>query len=275
MSLWAVQYGFTGYIADQETGLLHARWRMYSSPLGRFIGRDLDYIDGINRYAAYFVPSGVDPYGLWTYEITRNVEVKHDNIESLGLVNPNEATAQIQGVCAIEDCCINKKKNIWGKHVFRDKATGTINMIVHVNDARHADQPPIDCSTGDYARPGARPDNLAPTNIANTEAHEREHVDQMARIIEAAIKTVPDYDSGCKRGLGDGHVAKCSEQFTRELNKAFVRGRSAANRESSRQNDLPRRPGMPPGWDSPWERAARAAQCRNAGVAPTGNWVPR
>jgi len=32
--------GFTGYIADGETGLLHARARQFSPELGRFIGRD-------------------------------------------------------------------------------------------------------------------------------------------------------------------------------------------------------------------------------------------
>ena len=32
--------GFTGYVADNETGLLHARARQYSPMLGRFIGRN-------------------------------------------------------------------------------------------------------------------------------------------------------------------------------------------------------------------------------------------
>ena len=64
MSLWAVQYGFTGYIADQETGLLHARARMYSPIGGRFINRDpMGYLDGWNLYEGYFVPGKVDPKG--------------------------------------------------------------------------------------------------------------------------------------------------------------------------------------------------------------------
>lgn len=33
--------GFTGYITDNETGLLHARARQYSPTLGRFVGRDM------------------------------------------------------------------------------------------------------------------------------------------------------------------------------------------------------------------------------------------
>jgi RHS repeat-associated protein len=35
--------GFTGYVADIETGLLHARARQYSPTLGRFVGRDALY----------------------------------------------------------------------------------------------------------------------------------------------------------------------------------------------------------------------------------------
>jgi RHS repeat-associated protein len=89
--------GFTGYISDPETGLLHARARQYSPGLGRFIGRDnvnvnrietkqmseVDpesgrqwpvtsaktgnlqeyYRDGLGLYSAYFVPNRLDPTG--------------------------------------------------------------------------------------------------------------------------------------------------------------------------------------------------------------------
>ena len=69
--------GFTGYITDNETGLLHARARQYSPTLGRFINRD-DYIDliggdplgkqtvyhdGFSLYLAYYIPNHVDPTG--------------------------------------------------------------------------------------------------------------------------------------------------------------------------------------------------------------------
>jgi RHS repeat-associated protein len=86
--------GFTGYVADNETGLAYARSRMYSPTLGRFASRDsyskegfkqmlrlnavtplkasqmaLDvYRDGYCMYGAYFVPNGTDPYGLITKE---------------------------------------------------------------------------------------------------------------------------------------------------------------------------------------------------------------
>ena len=69
--------GFTGFVADYETGLLHARTRMYSPNLGRFIARDMvkqrywsmrpspldGYVDGYNLYVGYFIPNTVDPLG--------------------------------------------------------------------------------------------------------------------------------------------------------------------------------------------------------------------
>ena len=58
--------GFTGYKIDSESGLYHARNRMYSGRLGRFVGRDpLQFVSGMSFYAAYFVPNKVDPRGLW------------------------------------------------------------------------------------------------------------------------------------------------------------------------------------------------------------------
>ena len=48
-----------------ETGLHYYRNRYYHAQLGRFVSRDpIEYEDGRNLYAAYFVPNGVDPLGL-------------------------------------------------------------------------------------------------------------------------------------------------------------------------------------------------------------------
>jgi len=67
--------GYTGYIADQETSLLYARSRMYSSFLGRFASRDSErrhpilvfsqdgYRDGFSLYFAYFAINHIDPLG--------------------------------------------------------------------------------------------------------------------------------------------------------------------------------------------------------------------
>jgi RHS repeat-associated protein len=64
--------GFTGYVINSETSLLHARARQYDPMLGRFIGRDPwrsgvprgGYADGWNLYMSYFVPNSVDPTGM-------------------------------------------------------------------------------------------------------------------------------------------------------------------------------------------------------------------
>jgi RHS repeat-associated protein len=91
-------FGFTGYVADNETGLMYARARQYSPGLGRFVSRDSTpsdfgskpttpiegggggslslfvmqvsgYIDGMGLYDAYFAPNALDPFGneCWTW----------------------------------------------------------------------------------------------------------------------------------------------------------------------------------------------------------------
>ena len=65
---WAPQMGFTGYILDVESGLLHARARMYSPELGRFISRDpINYTAGFHLYAFVRNSPGnhLDPFGLF------------------------------------------------------------------------------------------------------------------------------------------------------------------------------------------------------------------
>jgi RHS repeat-associated protein len=58
-------YRFQGRRYDPEQGLYYFRNRTYSPSLGRFVQRDpIGYVDGMNLYAAYFVPGGVDPAGL-------------------------------------------------------------------------------------------------------------------------------------------------------------------------------------------------------------------
>ena len=61
-------YLFTGQRFDEETGLYYFRARYYDADQGRFINRDpLGYVDGMNLYEGYFIPNGIDPYGLWTW----------------------------------------------------------------------------------------------------------------------------------------------------------------------------------------------------------------
>ena len=61
--------GFTGYVVDSETGLLHARARQYSPTLGRFVGRDpWGYYDNYSFYIAGFSPASLDPSGAYIEE---------------------------------------------------------------------------------------------------------------------------------------------------------------------------------------------------------------
>ena len=56
---------YTGRYNHPEIGLMYFRARYYSPQLGQFISRDpLGYVDGMSQYRAYFVPGGMDPFGL-------------------------------------------------------------------------------------------------------------------------------------------------------------------------------------------------------------------
>jgi RHS repeat-associated protein len=58
-------YTYTGRQFDSETGLYYYRARYYHAQLGRFVSRDpIGYYGRVNLYGAYFVPNGVDPFGL-------------------------------------------------------------------------------------------------------------------------------------------------------------------------------------------------------------------
>jgi len=58
-------YTFTGRQLDEESGLYFYRARYYDAAKGRFVQRDpVRYVDGMNLYAAYFVPNATDPFGL-------------------------------------------------------------------------------------------------------------------------------------------------------------------------------------------------------------------
>ncbi len=56
------EYRFTSREYDSETALHYFRARFYHDGLGRFVGRDpLEFVDGGNLYAGYFVPWVLSP----------------------------------------------------------------------------------------------------------------------------------------------------------------------------------------------------------------------
>ena len=58
------RYRFTSREGDSESSLIYFRERYYHNQLGQFINRDpIEYQDGNNLYAAYFVPNKTDPFG--------------------------------------------------------------------------------------------------------------------------------------------------------------------------------------------------------------------
>ena len=54
-----------GYYYDEVSGQYYVRARTYSPTIGRWLSVDpLGFVDGLNRYVAYFVPGRVDPNGM-------------------------------------------------------------------------------------------------------------------------------------------------------------------------------------------------------------------
>jgi RHS repeat-associated protein len=119
--------GFTGYITDNETGLLHARARQYSPTLGRFVSRDqLGYVDGYQLYAAYFVPRGVDPTGNGYWECTgsgtgerwRYKKVMVDSLDPMYLTPCQAAAVNAyldEAIDGLDDAAIDEAKVKCGK----------------------------------------------------------------------------------------------------------------------------------------------------------------
>jgi len=68
-SQYSNHYTYTARRSDPESGLMYFRARVYDTKLGRFISRDpWGFVDGMSLYRAYFVPRGMDPFGLSEFQ---------------------------------------------------------------------------------------------------------------------------------------------------------------------------------------------------------------
>ena len=57
--------GSAGFYSDGETGDVYVRSRAYAPGIGRWTSQNsAGFVDGVNLYAAYFVPSLIDPSGF-------------------------------------------------------------------------------------------------------------------------------------------------------------------------------------------------------------------
>jgi len=64
-STYTNNYGYTSREQLPESGLMYFRARHYDQTFGEFLSKDLmEFVDGTSLYRAYFVPGGVDPFGL-------------------------------------------------------------------------------------------------------------------------------------------------------------------------------------------------------------------
>jgi RHS repeat-associated protein len=101
------QVGFTGRYEDKETKLWYFRARYYSASLGRFIGRDPGtYVDGMNLFAAYFTPNGLDPFGLF------NVWDHNAIIDSAAEGLPQDLIDTLRDASAAEDSIFGRQ-HLW------------------------------------------------------------------------------------------------------------------------------------------------------------------
>ncbi len=67
-SSYNMSFGYTSRQHDAETGLLFMRARYYDHLTGEFVSPDpLEYVDGMSLFRGYFVPDGLDPFGLTTF----------------------------------------------------------------------------------------------------------------------------------------------------------------------------------------------------------------
>ena len=98
----------------------YKRARFYSVQLGRFISRDpLGFVDGMNLYRAYFVPSGVDPSGA----LRICCDCKHKDLFALPFVKTIECAGLAINCCKAA-CASARRPHVIDRLLFPTVFTG-------------------------------------------------------------------------------------------------------------------------------------------------------
>jgi len=258
--------GFTGYITDNETGLMYARRRMYSSRLGLFVGRDpLLYIMGSNLYRSYFVPGWVDPFGTFNVSVSVEAKFSTHKVGEGGITDYKEASAQISADCISKPCtdrwmkgCV---KPCYNNGVI--KITVPISLKAGLNTSRFQ----FNCRTLRPARRGDDQGDLVTADNFFVRDHELEHANQFRGYVEEEAKKITEKCGDCQMPpVYPWAMTACSRRFKGELESAFANGKLNAMAAAERTN---RASGTEEGYfGDPAEEGANRAACQAAGFVP-------
>ncbi len=257
--------GFTGYIADQETGLCYARRRMYGPTLGIFLQRDpLRYFMGANLYRAYFVPIALDPFG--TFSVTVTAEPVFSTVEFLrgGQTIFERAAAKISADCIGKPCtdrwlrgCVKPCYN-----------NGRINITVPVEIGKGAGATisMFNCRTLRPAKSRDDPADLVLAGLDFIKEHEAGHVNQLKEFVESEVKKVQEKCGDCQiPPIYPWSMRACADRFRGELQAAFESGKLQAMVAGDRAGRAAASGNDEAYYGDPMEEGASRAACQALG----------
>jgi RHS repeat-associated protein len=180
LSIWGTPHSgitnqifFTGRQLDEETGLYFYRARYYASKSGRFLERDnLQYANGMNLYAGYFVPNYVDPTGNQVIGLEFNAFIplgKGNFLEPgslLGWIVSGDdrsfggGSSRLKQTAAIESTKLGTK----GGH-FEEKGQFGVNIILEIGLSERFR---VDAFSSKVTTETARADDKGSIEVKNT-----------------------------------------------------------------------------------------------------------
>ena len=240
---------FTGYITDNETGLLHARARQYSPTLGRFVGREpLLYIDGYSLYQFYAAINKLDPSGLYAVQASTPEEV-YDALSAFGGAGEDfggratptfEWRAVGNGDLSCSACvgtwdygCPSECPNCCYKCTYKQKIEISVTVEIELPEWTPPDVNVLARGNADQKRLARRLAAFIPVYIqflANLTAHENRH------------KEIAEEDARMFSGTVIGSATKCSRDAAAEAarlnwdDEAEARFDRAVRYDDGRQN---------------------------------------